>query len=239
MRIQLKCQESFFDEYKEKMKTAANNSLEKTINEMLERSPNPRHKYNYLSLFSSLIDAANDIVAKEDIDIIVMGTKGKTDDRNITFGSQTLQVIKYVKCPVLAIPNGYHDRPPKNILFPSDYLVPYKKRELKLVSTIAKDFGATLNFLHVSRSKSLSHRQLDNRSFLDSCTADNKPTFLNIKGNDVTNSIDEFIKEYSINFLVMVNSRHSYMENLLHESTIDKIGLNIEIPFLVLQNLPR
>ena len=39
--------------------------------------------------------------------------------------------------------------------------------------------------------------------------------------------------------LVMVNTRHSYLENILYQSTIEKIGLKIDIPFLVLQNLPR
>ncbi|MGB5229091.1 MAG: universal stress protein, partial [Eudoraea sp.] len=37
----------------------------------------------------------------------------------------------------------------------------------------------------------------------------------------------------------MVNSRHSHLEQMLHQSTIEKIGLHIKIPFLVLQNLSR
>ena len=39
--------------------------------------------------------------------------------------------------------------------------------------------------------------------------------------------------------LVMVNTRHSYLENILYTSTIQKIGLHIKIPFMVFQNLPR
>ncbi len=56
---------------------------------------------------------------------------------------------------------------------------------------------------------------------------------------DVTKAINVFIIENPIDMLVMVNTRHSYLENILYQSTIEKIGLHIDIPFLVLQNLPR
>ena len=39
--------------------------------------------------------------------------------------------------------------------------------------------------------------------------------------------------------LVMINTRRSYLENVLYTSTIQKMGLQVQIPFLVLQNLPR
>jgi len=228
-----------FEKYKEKVMQRTDKALKKIVAKMLERSPNPRHKYEYRSVFGSLVDVANDLADKENIGIIVMGTKGKTDDRDITFGSQTLQVIKYVKCPVLAVPQGYENEKIDNILFPTDYFIPYKRRELKLVSTIARNFGAQLNFLHISKSEKLFHRQMDNKNFLDYCMEQNQCVHTNIIGDDLTSTINNHIEEFSIDILVMVNSRHSYMESLLNRSTIEKIGLHVKIPFLILQNLPR
>jgi nucleotide-binding universal stress UspA family protein len=229
----------FFEQYKEKVKEATDRSLQKVVAEMLERSPNPKHNYEYLSVFDSLIDAANDLSEKENTDVLVMGTKGKSDNRDITFGSETLQVIKYVKCPVLAVPCRYHGSTPENILFPTDYLIPYKRRELKLVSTIAKNFCASLSLLHISVNDKLSHRQLDNREFLESSIPNGQSSFMNIKEDTIEKAINHFVTAHEINMLVMVNSRHSYMENLLYRSTIERIGLQVEIPFLVLQNLVR
>ena len=54
-----------------------------------------------------LIVTANHIVERDNIDVVIMGTKGETNRKEITFGSNTLQVIKYVKCPVLAIPDDF------------------------------------------------------------------------------------------------------------------------------------
>ena len=229
----------FFEQFKDKVREATDRSLQKVVAEMLRRSPNPKHNYEYLSVFNSLIDAANDLSDKENTDVLVMGTKGKTDARDITFGSETLQVIKYVKCPVLAVPCTYHGSPPEKILFPTDYLIPYKRRELKLMSTIAKNFGASLNLLHISVNETLSHRQLDYRAFLEKSIPDGQSAFMNIKEDNVEKAINHFVKEHEINMIVMVNSRHSYMENILYRSTIERIGLHVEIPFLVLQNLAR
>lgn len=215
------------------------NSLENFKTKTRTFSPNPRHSLFVLAEFGSLVDSVNDLVEKENIDVVVMGTKGETANKAITFGSNTLQVIKYVKCPVLAIPEVYKDIQPKNILFPTDYQLPYKRRELKFLSNLAKCFVSKINFLYVSKFPALSLRQNDNKAFLETSFCENQVSFHQDAGTNVTKAINTFIIENPIDMLVMVNTRHSYLENILYQSTIEKIGLKIDIPFLVLQNLPR
>lgn len=231
--------DAVFEELQEKALQKAKENLEETRKQILGFSPNPKHTLHTIAEFGLLVDSVNDWVEKENIDVVVMGTKGETADKKITFGSNTLQVIKYVKCPVLAIPAVYGDVHPKNLLFPTDYLLPYKRRELKLVSTIAKCFATKVDFLYVSKFPTLSLRQQDNRKFLEAAFCDNQINFHQKGGTNVTKAINTFIIENPIDMLVMVNTRHSYLENILYQSTIEKIGLKIDIPFLVLQNLPR
>ncbi|WP_234859348.1 universal stress protein [Aquimarina aquimarini] len=228
-----------FNELKEIVHKNSEEALESVLSTIKEISPNPRHEYRTLSLFGSLIDEANDLVDRENIDILIMGTRGKTDDRKLTFGSNTLQVLKYVKCPLLAIPSGCSYSAPKNVLFPTNYLLPFKRRELKLLSTLTKSFRSTINFLHVSNYDTLSIRQEDNKDFLEASLPDAELVFHQEGAEDLTNAINRFVKNHTIDFLVMVNSRHSYLECMLQQSTIDKIGLHIKIPFLAMQNLQR
>ncbi|WP_108801963.1 universal stress protein [Aquimarina sp. Aq107] len=227
------------EELKKKTLDNSDSTLAKILFELQMISPNPRHTYKTLSIFGTLIDEANELVEQENIDIIIMGTKGKTDDRDITFGSNTLQVLKYVKSPVLVIPEVCKYEQPRNILFPTDYMLPYKRRELKLLSTLTKSFRSTINFLHVSKYEKLSIRQEDNKEFIRESLPDTEVLFHTVDDKNITKAINLFIKENKINLLVMVNSRHSYLECVLYQSTIDKIGLHIKIPFLTLQNLQR
>lgn len=232
-------QDVVFDELKREVFIRTDSALELLKKEIFVHSPNPKHSVECLPEFGMLVDAVNDMVEKENMDVVVMGTKGQTSNSKLTFGSNTLQVIKYVKCPVLAIPENASLEHPRNILFATDYLLPYKRRELKLISNLAKRYAARIHFLHVSNYSNLSLRQQDNKAFLEAVLADNHVAFHQTEEDNVTDAVNKFIAENPIDMLVMVNTRHSYLENILYQSTIEKIGLNIEIPFLVLQNLPR
>lgn len=230
------------DLFESQKKTIANKSEEKlsnTISEIKIERHNPKHRFEKISIFESLVDAVNDFVNVKNIDLVLMGTKGQTSDRNITFGSYTVQVFKYVKCPVLAIPNDYVFEQPKKILFPTDYMVPYKRRELKLLNTLAARFKSEVHSLYISDFEDLSHRQTDNKRFLQESLPN---AFLSFNRTQVKNkgeAIMDYAYENNMNLLVMVNSRHSFLEDMLYRSTVDQIALNPLIPFLVLQNLPR
>ena len=228
-----------FQVYKEGHQKNIERKLREEVAEMLRFTGNPKHSYSFEARFGSLVDEINDIVERDNIDVVVMGTKGKTNDKNITFGSQTLQVIKYVKCPVLAVPTGFHDYPVKNILFATDYMIPYKRRELKLLNVLGGNFGARLTVVYFSEYEKLSHRQEDNQSFLNCCLDKKRTTFIKSPTNYVTGGVNKLLKEQDFDMLVMVNHRRSYIEDLLYHSTIKKIGLEIKVPFLVLQNLNR
>lgn len=228
-----------FEDLKIQFQQKAEDSLEQLKKLVFNHAPNPKHKIITITEFGLLVDSVNDWVEKENIDVVVMGTKGQTEDKKITFGSNTLQVIKYVRCPVLAVPSVYGDVHPKNILFPTDFLLPYKRRELKLLATISRRFVSKVDFLYISKFPSLSLRQQDNKAFLKASFTENQIRFIDKEESDITNAINTQIKEKNIDMLVMVNTRHSYLENILYQSTIEKIGLHIDIPFLVMQNLSR
>ena len=202
-------------------------------------SPNPRHTYNIISANNLLLDEADKIVDDKNIDIVVMGTRGKTNDKKLSFGSHTLQVLKYVQCPVLAIPENHKYTQPKHILFPTNYMLPYKRRELKLLCEMVSPYRAVIDMLYISISKKLSIRQEDNRAFIEGGLCKNTINFKVENSKHIINSIYKYIKENNTDMLVMVNTRHSFLECNLFLSAIDELSLHLDIPFLALQNMRR
>jgi nucleotide-binding universal stress UspA family protein len=230
---------SQLDLVKEKVSQNSEIQLKKIAEEIRHHYPNPKHSYKIVSSFGSLIDEVDDLVNQEDMDIVVMSTRGETNDRSITFGSNTLQVLKYISCPVLAIPEGSKYHAPKEVLFPTNYLVPYKRRELKLICDMSGSFRSTIHMLYINPIKKLSLRQEDNQQFLKDSLPKAKLRFETTQEKEKTIAITKYIVHNDIDMLVLVNSRHSFLEDMLSQSTIDKIGLHIKIPFLVMQNLFR
>ncbi len=213
--------------------------LKQTEEQLKKYASNPKHSYRFVPVFANLIDAANDWVEREDIDIVVMGTRGATNDRKIVFGSNTLQVMRYVKCPVLAIPEDYEYHPPKQVLFATNYMVPYKRRELKLLGDMTGSFRSTVHLLYIDSIKTLSLRQEDHQQFLKTCLQKSELRFETTPETDKTFAITKYILHGDIDMLVIVNSRHSYLEDMLYQSTMDKLGLHLKIPFFVLPNIAR
>ncbi len=230
---------SFLEELKETTYQKSQNALKKTLEDIKDYNPNPRHSFKIISAFGTLTDEINDLVNSENMDITVMGTRGETNDREITFGSNTLQVLKYVQCPVLAIPENYAYHQPKELLFPTNYMVPYKRRELKLLCEMTGSFRSTIHMLYIDPIKKLSLRQEDNKRFLEENLHKANLKFETTSEKDKSIAITKYIVHKYIDLLVMVNSRHSHLENMLYQTTLDWIGLHVKIPFLVLQNLSR
>jgi nucleotide-binding universal stress UspA family protein len=228
-----------FDNVLEKVKTDSKNNLEKLLKKVNEIAPNPRYTYHSISANNSLVEEANDIAEKQNVDLIVMGTKGKSNERHIIFGSQTFQVLKYVDCPVLAIPSNYKNTQPKHILFPTDFLIPYKRRELKLLSVLAKSYRSEIDVIYISTSNKLSIRQEDNKEFIKDALIVNKVNFIIKNEKKVADAIISHIEENNIDMITMVNTQHSFLEDMLFPSTIDKVSFGLDIPLLAMQNTMR
>jgi nucleotide-binding universal stress UspA family protein len=228
-----------FDDVLDKVKNQSQKNLENLLETVKKATSNPKFTYHIISAYNTLVDEANLIADAKNIDLIVMGTKGKSDERHIIFGSHTFQVLKYVKCPVLAIPSNYTNTQPKRILFPTNYLIPYKHHELKLLCELAASCKSTIDVLYISRSDKLSIRQEDNQAFIKEIVCKTKIDFHIKHSRKIAETIQNYIKNNDIDMLVMVNTQHSFLEDILFPSNIDIVSVNLEIPLLALQNAPR
>lgn len=227
------------DDYKAIKHKDSVRELKEVCKQAMGFAPNPRHTLETYAIFGTLLDEVNRLVESENADLIVMGTQGITADRKITYGSNTLQIIKYVKCPVLGIPTAYSFERPEHILFPTELMIPFKNRELKLLSCLVLSFRSELHLLYISNFDRLSLRQEDVKATWEFRFRESVTTYTRHDEGDTAQIINNHIAEKDISMLVMVNSKHTYMETLIHKSTIDAVGLNTKIPFLILQNLPR
>jgi hypothetical protein len=104
---------------------------------------------------------------------------------------------------------------------------------------MAFPYRAIIDILYISKTRKLSLRQQDNQDFIKAELCKNTINFKVINSQHFINTIFQYIKENHIQMLVMVNTRHSFLENILFQSTIDKLSLHLDIPFLALQNMKR
>jgi nucleotide-binding universal stress UspA family protein len=216
------------------IKHVSESKMEKLLKRIHTEFPNSKHKFETSCLFSTLVTEIKEITEKQNIDFVVMGTKGATGAKEVLFGSNTVHVFKNIKCPVLAVPSLFEYELPKEILFPSDYEVSFKEQHLSPIQELVKAYSSRLNIMHVSYGYPLTEIQEKNKSYLEGYFKNEAHIFHDVRNENVTDAIDEFQMKTKVNMLVMLNNKHSFFENLFFRSALNQIGFHLNIPFLVI-----
>ena len=221
------------------VKNESEKKLENLENSLKEEFDNPNHRFVRIASFNLLILEIIDIVKNEDIDLIVMGTKGATGAKEVFIGTHTTYTIKKVKCPVIAVPSGFTYDAPKEILFPTDYRLSKSNRYLTLIKELCDKHNSRLNILNAYHGEPLDEEQTDIKEFLDTYFKGNSHLFHISENDDIIEAIESFQVKQKINFLIMIHNRHSFFENMLFRPVINQIAYHTNIPFLVIPSEDR
>jgi hypothetical protein len=165
-----------------------------------------------------------------------MGTKGATGAKEILFGTNTVHVIKKATCPIIAVPPNFAYEAPKEILFPTDYEIAYKKENLGMLMTLARQHRSRFNVLHVRRTPGLNIVQKKHQEQLNGLFGE-MGLFHEVPDNEIISAINDFQVRSTINLLTMVQNKHTFIERLFIEPVIKKIGFHVKVPFMVIPQL--
>lgn len=223
------------------LKTMQKQALKELVElkELAETSnANPNHEFQIILSPEDLITAVKKVVNEWGVNLIIMGTKGATGAKEFFFGSNTIHVIKNLRlCPILVIPEHYDFVLPTQIAFPTDYNRFYGKKELNPLIELAHLYNSKIRIVHINikEDEELNDIQYYNLMMLESYLSKNEYTlhWMPNYAKKVT-EINDFIEELGINILAMVNYKHSFIENIIKEPVIKKLGFQPTVPFLVM-----
>lgn len=173
-------------------------------------------------------------IAKDKPGLVVMGTRGESNNRNVIFGSVTTNIIQKSEVPVLAVPNGSTPNF-KNIIFTTDC----KQGDIAaLEQTIdfAKLFDSAIDILHITENKDFEN-ELRFRGFRDlvnSRISYNNLDFHIRHEEDFFPGIADFISEQSSSLLVMVRYEKTFWERLTDRDHSKEMAFYSDIPMLML-----
>lgn len=211
----------------------------KELNELKEQieisNVNSNHNFEIILSQQELIAAIKSSTIKNKIDLIVMGTKGATGAKEFFFGSHTVKAIKKLNhCPILVVPDEHDFVIPGQVAFPTDYKHFFTEKELRPIKDISELYNSKIRVLHINKEEELDDIQEYNYTKLNAYLENYNHSFHwmpDYSSKEI--EIREFIEELEIDILAMVNYKHSFLEKLINEPVIKKIGFQPIIPFLV------
>ncbi|MUU79692.1 universal stress protein [Winogradskyella endarachnes] len=203
----------------------------------LSNKPNPKHHFEIISEFNDITEAVKHIVDKKDIEMIVMGTKGKTQSRQTAFGSNAINIMEKVhNCPVLVVPEATKINSLKEVVFPTDYKIPFKRRELIHLINIVKKTNANIAILHVDQGK-LTQQQVDNKNLLKEIFKGINYNFHNLSNNSIQAAINNFVESRSSNMVAFINKKHAFFGSIFSNPLVKEITFHLKVPILALHDL--
>lgn len=173
-----------------------------------------------------------EVIAQDDIDLVVMGTQGATAERGLFLGSVTKQVIQNAASPVLAIPpTASPPEPISKIVYATS--LQYNETQLvKFVVHFARLYNADIHILHVASDEgNIAWNRKELQKIIKS-TAYPKITFKEFIMNDPEEGIHQYMDEIKANLLTMTTYSTTLFDKLFRKSLTKEILLHTELPLL-------
>lgn len=209
--------------------------LNKIVQSLQLSSDPTQHTFHTISVFNSLLEAVGHAIKKHNIDIVVMGTKGKSGSSLRFFGSNTIEVMeKIITCPVIAVPDKNQFPVPREIVFPTDFMSSFKSKDLQYLLEITDLHKAAIRVLHIGPEAGLKKVQIENKALLETILQGTEHTFHFQKGEKVPKAIKDFMKSRESTMLAFVNRKHGFFEIIFTKPLIREVSYDSEFPILAL-----
>lgn len=187
------------------------------------------------SEFGGLGDVIKQITEAEDIDYIVMGSKGASGLGKLLVGSNTADVVQKIKCPIIVVPNGTDYSPPGRIAFATDREEIEPSSILDPMIAMAERYQSELYIVNILPELSLAgdNPALDKIDFHPNI--ENIPhRFYSVGNKSVITGLDEFVHEHEVDLLAMVAREHSFLDRLFRSSVTKQMSMICDLPLLIL-----
>ncbi len=168
-----------------------------------------------------------------DIDLIVMGTKGETVIKNKIFGSVASGVLEHVSFPTLFIPSNAEPDIPKNIAFATD--LTNIDEEMEELIAFAQFFDANIHAVHVYPDM-IDPTTFDNeRTQLQLIAKTNYPniTFNAVMDSDIIAGLDKFVQSDRPDMIAMFTYKSGVLEYLFNTSYSEEMVMHSKVPLLI------
>ncbi len=191
----------------------------------------PLFQYQRLVSEGGTMEEILKAVEREDIDLIVMGTRGAKAKRDVFMGSTAKNVIQLAVCPVVAIPEAADFKPISKIVYATN-LENDESHLLRYVLEIARLYRATVAVLHINQEDRSPGN--DMTGLKDIARNVNYPevTFTAINETDIVAGINKYVAEEKADVLAMTSYTTTFFDRIVRKSYTEQMLFQTHIPLL-------
>lgn len=213
------------------------NALEKLqgdISELQKSTSNPDHTFSPIFSSENLVYATRKYVIEKKIDLIVMGAAGRDVQYNAVLGSHTYDIIRKIKCTVLAVPEGSEYREINKIVLPIDYSAALDNKIFLFFENPGICLRRNVTVMEIIDNSNISSNREIPRQLLSSQLHKNNVKFIEMEEKAIYDEILLTGIQKNYDMIVILGKNLSVCERLLHTKYGICTAISNELPILVL-----
>lgn len=180
------------------------------------------------------IKTLNEIAAKNNSSLIVMGMKGKGES-NSKFGSTTTAMISKTSVPLLVVPKNALYQSIETITLASDFHNEKLLKDFSILEEMIEKFNPFIHILNVQKSGSKLTAQRIAEKMGAGLEWDKYNHSFNVMEQDeIEEGISKFLKKHATDLLIMVARKKSFVSSIFTPSHTRKMTYQTKIPLLIL-----
>ncbi len=212
----------------------------KKLNKLVEKLKATYLNENYtlktIIDYDVFTDAIKQAVIANSIDLIIMGTNGATGASEAVFGSNTLNVIRKIDCPVIAVPQGYTFSAPKKILYAIDHDDNFIVDRMMPLTDILSKYQSSLCMLKIKNDEVTTDEEFKHKKQLQTLFKEINHTFHTISNVPAALAIQSFVQIMDIDMTAIFIKKETFLERFLKGSETSKISYGTLVPLLIMHN---
>ncbi len=195
-------------------------------------------KLNFIFKSGSLVSTLGEIIEKEKINLVVMGTSGATNFEKKLWGSNTMNALRSLDIPILSIPKKAIFKGVKNIGFASA-LKDSDKPILANLLNFYDDNNLIIKVLYViknDKNTEVEEQLIDKKiASWESEFRNEKLIFIKKITDSVTKGIYQLIFDENIDIVVIAKRDLSFIDSLFTHSLSEDLAKKMDFPLLVVK----
>lgn len=181
----------------------------------------------------ALADVLLDVIKKENIDMVIMGTKGAGGVTGKLFGSNTSHMMNSIGVPLLVIPKHLSVDTIDEVVLATDLHLSSDSKVLRFLMELIDEFDSHLSLVNVRANIPVHTDEIIGQD-LKELLSGVKHTFYVEENEDIFLGIESFLSKNKVDLLVVVPKEHKIMDRIFKKSVSTEITKSTDIPLLVI-----
>lgn len=182
----------------------------------------------------TLANNLNDVVSKNNIWLVIMGTKGEGFANTLIFGSNVFKVLNNIKHPVLIIPQNADFTNLRKIAYATD-LRSTDLNIIKWLKELSEILKIELFIMHVSPD-TISTEEAASKNITEQIlykTPHHQTHIKYLQGKNIKDSLHEILDEFNVDIIALMHRQSGFFDSLFRASTSYKMVKHTKIPVLI------